>query len=268
MPVNDVPHRTLDDDLSLIAGAARQAGAIAMRYFRRDPEVWWKEGNSPVSKADLEVDRFLRRVLTEARPDYGWLSEETVDDKQRMSAARTFVVDPIDGTRAFIEERKAWCVSVAVVEGGRAIAGVLECPASGESFSAVQGAGARRNAEAIAVRKPGRELVLAGPKPMIRALPAHVYARVAPHPYVHSLACRLAMVADGRLDATFVRPDSHDWDVAAADVILAEAGGRILDGAGGRPHYAGPDPRLGPLAAGSGRLLETMAGVLSEIRVQ
>ncbi|MFC6489888.1 3'(2'),5'-bisphosphate nucleotidase CysQ [Nitratireductor sp. GCM10026969] len=267
MPVNDAPGPALADDRSLIARAAREAGRIAMRYFRNDPEVWWKEGNSPVSKADLEVDLFLRRTLTEARPDYGWLSEETIDSQERLSAARTFVVDPIDGTRAFIEGRRVWCVSIAVVEDGRAIAGVLECPASGETFSAALGAGARRDGEAITVRKPGRELLMAGPKPMIKALPAEVFARVAPHPYVHSLAYRLAMVAEGRLDATFVRPASHDWDVAAADIILAEAGGLIVDATGGRPRYGGPNPRLGPLAAGSGHLLETMAGVLSDIRV-
>lgn len=266
MPVNEAMSRALEDDLSLITQAAREAGEIAMGYFRRDPDVWWKAGNSPVTQADLEVDRFLRRTLTEARPDYGWLSEETADNPERLGAARTFVVDPIDGTRAFIEGRDVWCVSIAVVEEGRAIAGVLECPAKGELFSGARGAGAHRNGKAIAVREQGHELLLAGPKTMMKALPAEVYARVSPHPYVHSLAYRLAMVAEGRLDATFVRPSSHDWDVAAADLLLSEAGGQIVDGEKKRPLYAGPNPRLGPLAAGSGNLLEIMAGVLSGFR--
>nr|WP_246226285.1 3'(2'),5'-bisphosphate nucleotidase CysQ [Chelativorans xinjiangense] len=257
----DIGH-SLQEELSLIAQAADEAGRIAMRYFRRDPDVWWKEGQSPVSEADLEVDRFLRRTLTEARPAYGWLSEETVDDEERLGARRTFVVDPIDGTRAFLGGRDIWCVSIAVVEDGRAIAGVLDCPARGERFTATRGAGAWRNGQPITVRQAQPELVLAGPKAMMKDLPPDVHARVAPHPYVPSLAYRVAMVAEGRLDATFIKPSSHDWDLAAADVILGEAGGSIVDGARRRPRYAGPNPRLGALAAGSGLLLDVMAGAL------
>jgi len=266
LPVNERTVNAIEEDLALISEAAREAGRIAMRHFRRDPEVWWKEGKSPVSQADLEVDGFLRRLLSEKRPDYGWLSEETVDNEARLSARRTFVVDPIDGTRAFIDGRKVWCVSIAVVENGRAIAGVLDCPASGEFFSASLGAGAYRNGAPITVRKPGRDYAVAGPKNMLQGLPPDVYARVTPHPYIPSLAYRIAMVAGGALDATFIKPASHDWDLAAADVILSEAGGSVVDGTGKRPHYAGPNPRRGPLAAGSGRLLEIMADVVADIR--
>ena len=266
MPVNERVVNAIEEDLALISEAAREAGQIALRYFRRDPEVWWKEGKSPVSQADLEVDGFLRRLLLEKRPDYGWLSEETADNEARLSASRTFVVDPIDGTRAFIEGRNVWCVSIAVVEDGRAIAGVLDCPASGEFFSATLGGGARRNGSPIAVREPGRDYAVAGPRNMLHGLPPDVYARVTPHPYIPSLAYRVAMVAGGVLDATFIKPASHDWDLAAADVILSEAGGRIVDGSGKRPHYAGPDLRRGALAAGSGRLLEIMADVVAHIR--
>jgi myo-inositol-1(or 4)-monophosphatase len=265
LPVSEASF-TPAQELSLIVEAAREAGRIAMGYFRRDPEVWWKDGRSPVSQADLDVDLFLRRVLLEERPHYGWLSEETADNKERLNAPRTFVVDPIDGTRAFIDGRSSWCVSIAVVENGRAVAGVLDCPACGEIFSAVRGGGAHRDGRAISIKTPGRELSLAGPKNMIKALPPEIYSKVAPHPYVPSLAYRIALVASGALDATFVKPSSHDWDLAAADLILEEAGGSIVDGAMRRPHYAGPDPRRGPLAAGSGRLLEIMAGVVAEIR--
>ncbi|MCT7373859.1 3'(2'),5'-bisphosphate nucleotidase CysQ [Chelativorans salis] len=254
------------EELSLIALAADEAGRIAMRYFRQAPDVWWKDGQSPVSEADLEVDRFLRRTLIEARPAYGWLSEETVDDNERLGAKRTFVVDPIDGTRAFLGGRDIWCVSIAVVEDGRAIAGVLDCPARSERFAAVRGAGAWRNGQPIAVRQAQPEIVLAGPKAMMKNLPPDIYSRVVPYPYVPSLAYRVAMVADGRLDATFIKPSSHDWDLAAVDVILGEAGGGVVDGAHQRPCYAGPNPRLGPLAAGSGLLLDVMAGALADIR--
>ncbi|WP_274426963.1 3'(2'),5'-bisphosphate nucleotidase CysQ [Chelativorans sp. YIM 93263] len=267
MPVSDpVQTHAPEEDLAFIEDAAREAGRVAMRYFRRDPEVWWKEGASPVSQADLEVDQFLREHLLQARPSYGWLSEETADNKERLLAPRTFVVDPIDGTRAFIDGREVWCVSVAVVENGRAIAGVLDCPASDEFFSAARGGGAHRNGEPIRVKNAGRDLALAGPKNMMNRLPPALYARVSPHPYVPSLAYRIGLVASGMLDATFIKPASHDWDLAAADVILSEAGGSIVDGKHRRPQYAGPNPQLGALAAGSGDLLRIMSGVVGKLQ--
>ena len=251
------------DDLDLIATAAREAGEIAMRHFKRDPEVWLKDGRSPVSQADFDVDRFLRETLTRARPGYGWLSEETVDTHHRLSRLRTFVVDPIDGTRAFLDGRSTWCVSIAVVESGHSLAGVLECPAKGETYSAGRGRGATCNGRSIAVRKPGPDLTVAGPKSMINALPSEERTRTRPYPYVPSLAYRVALVAAGVIDATFVKPNSHDWDIAAADLILAEAGGAILDMSGERPRYAGTRLVHDALVAGSGALLATM---LSTIR--
>ncbi|MGO4842995.1 inositol monophosphatase family protein, partial [Rhizobiaceae sp. 2RAB30] len=93
------------------------------RYFKRNPQTWLKGGHSPVSEADYAVDHYLRETLTAARPDYGWLSEETADTPARLEARRTFVVDPIDGTRAFLEGASTWCVSIAVVEDGEPLAG-------------------------------------------------------------------------------------------------------------------------------------------------
>lgn len=254
------------EELKLIEEAAREAGEIAMSFFRRRPEVWMKQGQSPVSQADLEVDEFLCRRLLAARPDYGWLSEETADTPERLSAPRTFVVDPIDGTRAFIDGRSTWCISIGLVEEGRAIAGVLACPAKGEFFSAHRNGGAWQNESPIAVSQIGETLTMAGPKKMIKHLPPELYSRVVPHAYVPSLAYRLAMVARGSLDATFIKPASHDWDLAAADIILAEAGGSIVDGAFQRPHYAGPDPRRDALAAGHGGLLKAMVDVVANIQ--
>lgn len=262
MQANEAATTGLEAELQLIRDAAREGGEIAMRYFRKDPETWLKDGASPVSEADIAVDDFLRRTLLAARPDYGWLSEETVDDPERLSARRTFVVDPIDGTRAFIEGRKTWCVSIAVVENGVSLAGVLDCPAMGEIYQATEAGDAIRNGERIAVSKAGAQPRVAGPKQMIAKAPA--YVRSGPvMGYVPSLAYRIAMVATGELDATFVKPNSHDWDLAAADLILRQAGGEVLDTEGRRPLYAGPQPRHGALVAGSGALLRDMALVIA-----
>lgn len=262
MPANDAFLADLAADLRLIRDAAREAGEIAMRYFRNDPETWFKEGSSPVSEADIEVDEFLRRELLSARPDYGWLSEETADNRERLKARRTFVVDPIDGTRAFIEGKPTWCVSIAVVENGISLAGVLDCPAKQEIYEATQASDALLNGARIAVSAIAGEPRIAGPKQMISLAPP--YIRQGPViPYVPSLAYRIAMVASGQLDATFVKPNSHDWDLAAADVILRRAGGKVIDTHGAAPLYAGENPRHGALVAGSGKLLGDMAGVIS-----
>ncbi len=260
--VDDVRNTDLAEDLALLVAAAREAGQIAMRYFKQNQEVWMKAGISPVSEADFAVDKFLRETLLLARPDYGWLSEETVDAAARLDARRTFVVDPIDGTRGFLEGQSRWCVSIAVVEGGRSIAGVLECPARQETFTALPKAGAFKNGALLAVRKLGRQPEIGGPKNMIDALPSDIRDRVKRTAYIPSLAYRVAMIADGTLDASFVKPNSHDWDLAAADLILREAGGRLLDQHGRPPTYAGAEIRHGALVAGSGDLLAAMAEVI------
>ena len=256
---------TTSADLALIRDAAREAGTIAMRHFRNDPDVWMKNGTSPVSAADIAVDTFLRETLIEARPDYGWLSEETVDNPARLSRRRTFVVDPIDGTRAFIEGKNTWCVSIAVVEAGSPLAGVLECPAKGEFYEAGAAGPALLNGAELKIAAATSSLAgprVAGPKAMLQQSPS--WMRGGPEiPYIPSLAYRIAMVASGALDATFVRPNAHDWDLAAADLILRRAGGRLVERDGSAPAYAGADPRHGALAAGSGTLVEAMARVIA-----
>jgi myo-inositol-1(or 4)-monophosphatase len=257
-------------DLALIRDAAREAGTIAMRHFRNDPDVWMKNGTSPVSAADIAVDTFLRETLSLARPDYGWLSEETVDNPARLGRRRTFVVDPIDGTRAFIAGRDTWCVSIAVVEAGSPLAGVLECPALGEFYEAAEGGPALLNGAELRIAAASSSVAgspiagpkVAGPDAMLKRAPSWI--RGGPHiPYIPSLAYRIAMVAGGALDATFVKPNAHDWDLAAADLILRRAGGRLVERDGAAPAYAGADPRHGALAAGCGALLDAMARVIA-----
>lgn len=265
MPEADLTH-TLEEDLELIRVAAEEAGKIAMGYFGRDPEVWMKAGVSPVSEADYAVDAFLKGSLGAARPDYGWLSEETADTPDRLTAQRTFVVDPIDGTRAFLERKDVWCVSIAVVEEGRPLAGVLDCPAREEVYVAAPGRGATLNGAPIRVREPGRAPAVAGPNSLVKALPQR-WQPERGHPYIPSLAYRIAMLARGALDGTFVKANSHDWDLAAADLILAEAGGVIVDSAGRRLLYAGADHSHGMLAAaGSRALLDQMVRTIAEFR--
>lgn len=227
----EATNQTADsDDLQLIREAAAEAGKIALRYYGNNPEVWLKGGQSPVSEADLAVDRFLQAFLLQARPDYGWISEETATDQQRTGRERAFVVDPIDGTRAFLAGDDRWCVSIAVIDQGKPRCGVLDVPVRKEVLSAVSGQGAFQNGKPVAALLPadGRSYPVAMSRSHFNDLPEGFRSKTAFSPYVPSLAYRIAMVGRGELAGTFVRGGAHDWDLAAADLLLSEAGGRLL----------------------------------------
>ncbi|MCF3642287.1 3'(2'),5'-bisphosphate nucleotidase CysQ [Rhizobium sp. TRM95111] len=240
------------DDLVLLTAAAEAAGLRALDYFRKEPDVWWKnEGRSPVSAADLAANDILKAMLLSERPNYGWLSEETDDDSARLSAETVFVVDPIDGTRAFIAGKDVWCVSAAVVHRGRPVAGVLVAPALGEIFTAAGDGPALKNGLTVSVAAPQASdaLRIAGAEPLVHGLDRRSLGAVHRVAHVPSLAYRLAMVADGRIDGTLVMPNSHDWDLAAADLILQAAGGRLSRRDGTLLAYNGADVRHGLLCA-------------------
>lgn len=241
-------------DLALLLEAAQAASAVALRHFGKAPDSWDKpEGQGPVSDADLEVDRLLRAELTAARPDYGWLSEETADGPARLGAERVFVVDPIDGTRAFLAGEKAWAHSLAVVEHGRVTAGVVLLPMLGRTYAAELGAGATCNGAPIAV-SPRRELEAARVLATATQLQPHHWPNGVPAVERHfrpSLAYRLCLAAEGRFDAALTFRDAWEWDLAAGDLILREAGAVVTTRAGDPPHYNNPRPLIpGLIAAG------------------
>jgi len=220
-------------DLSLLEEAAREAGELALGFFGREPETWFKDNKSPVSEADMAVDRFLGEKLLAARSNYGWLSEETADDKSRLGAERVFVVDPIDGTRAFLAGGEEWTISIAVVEDGRPVAGAVFCPVRKELFLAEAGMGAHLNESELKVaqRSEIAGANLTGPHSIVsnRDVLAAGFVRTD---NIRSLAYRIALVAAARVDAAAARANAHDWDLAAADLLVQEAGGRLTDLAG------------------------------------
>jgi myo-inositol-1(or 4)-monophosphatase len=250
-----------DEDLGLILTAAVAAGDTALGYFRKTLDVRWKnEGRSPVSEADLAANDILKGRLLAARPDYGWLSEETDDDESRLVRETVFVVDPIDGTRAFIAGKDLWCVSVAIVHRGQPVAGVLYAPSLNEIFQATRDGEARKNGKAIAVREAesGAVLKVAAAEDVMGRLALPYRNTMMRVSHVPSLAYRLAMIADGRIDGTIVKRNSHDWDLAAADLILSRAGGALC-GLDGEPlSYNRPTVTHGVLGAASGTALPAL----------
>lgn len=253
-------------DLDLLATAAREAGETALGFFRRDPDVWRKAGGSPVSEADLAADRHLSSRLRGAQPNWGWLSEETVDGPERLERSRVFVVDPIDGTRAFLRGEAEWAVSVAVVEAGRPILAALFQPVTDTLFTAIAGRGAFR--DGVRLRASERtELAgarISGPKkysenPIFRQSSAFIGA------VVPSLALRIAHVADGHTDIAYGTGNAHDWDLAAADLLVHEAGGRLTSADGEPIRYNRAVPRHPPLVAAVPGLHEEARRLLARL---
>lgn len=260
---------SISDDLELITRFAVEAGELALPYFRGDADldIQLKAGDSPVSAADFAVNEYLEQNLKAARPEYGWLSEETEDNdvQHRINAPRTYIVDPIDGTRGFIEGRSQWCISVSVVEKSRPIAAVLVCPARGEVFQASLGGGAYLNQEKIVLssNRPER-IILGGPRIFLDVMDGKSDEVFERHIHVPSLAYRIAMVATGRLTATFVKPNAHDWDIAAADLILHEAGGILCDENGDKFDLNTQSPIKSTMCASHPSMLDDMLAIVRE----
>jgi len=238
-----------------LVAAVREAGALALKSFKAPVKSWFKSGNSPVSEADIAVDALLRERLEASGLACGWLSEETEDDPARLAARQVWIVDPIDGTRAFLAGLPDWSISVALAEAGRPILAALFAPVTGELFLASAGEGATCNDHPI-VAKAGASLAgirVAGPKRYIDGMAA-IEPTLAAAPKVHSLALRLAWVAQGRLDIAFTGTNSHDWDLAAADLLVHEAHGALTTLAGNVLTYNRPTPTHDALfAAASSR---------------
>jgi len=225
-------------DLVLIEGAVREAGEIARHYYGGEYRRWSKNRGEPVTEADLAIDRFLRDTLEHARPDYGWLSEETGRDTARPQASRRFIVDPIDGTTAFLKVRPHFSISVAVAENGRAVAGVVYNPILEVFFAAAEGGGARMNGNPVHVSECAalENCRMLGAKDMF-AEPAWPGMQIESR---SSVAYRMALVAAGTFDAAVVLSAKHDWDMAAGDVIVREGGGRVSARDGSPLRFDGP----------------------------
>lgn len=220
-----------------------------MDYFGEGSRLkhWEKRPGDPVSAADMAADAFLKDTLLNARPDYGWLSEESCAEPG--SSGRTFVVDPIDGTRAFIKGRTDFCVSLAIVENGQPLTAVICAPARGEFYTSARGEGAACNAARLQV---SAQSSIAGAKLLgdagrlgdLRAIGAQTT-------HINSVALRLALTAAGEADGLVAVRPKNDWDLAAGHLIVAEAGGRISSPDGTRLAYDSPGHRQpAPIAAG------------------
>jgi myo-inositol-1(or 4)-monophosphatase len=247
-------------ELDLAIRAARAAGEAIMRAFRVEQEVRYKSADQPVTEADLSADRILHRILLGERPEYGWLSEETADSPERLRRERLWVVDPIDGTNSFVLGRPEFAVCVGLVDRGRAVVGVVHNPATGEMFHALDGGGAFCDGAPIRVSDVGLEgepRIVASRWEMKRGeFDAFQGAwRVEP---LGSTAYKMCRVAQGGAEAFVSRGPKAEWDVAAAVVIVREAGGMVSRLDGQAPEFNQPEPSWRGIAASNGHVHDAL----------
>jgi len=256
-------------DLDLALRAARAAGEVVMPAFRSGAEVRYKSPEQPVTDADLAADRVLHDLLLGERPEYGWLSEETRDSPERLGKARLWVVDPIDGTNSFVKGRAEFAISIALVDAGEPVIGIVFNPATGELYHAVTGGGAFLNDAPIHVTRTdesaGARTLFASRWEMGRGELDHFAApwQVVP---MGSTAYKMAKVADGTADVFVSSGPKNEWDVAGAAVIVTEAGGTVTGPTGHPFRYNQPDPAWRGVVASNGLLHDSVIALTRDHR--
>jgi myo-inositol-1(or 4)-monophosphatase len=252
-------------ELETAEHAAREAGAIIMGYFGKEYVIEEKSKNNPVTTADLEANKKIQEILLGRYPEDGWLSEESKDDLKRLKAPRVWVIDPIDGTKEFIEKVPQFAVSIGLVVGGRAKVGVVYNPAQDKFYKAAKGLGASLNGRPIHVSTrasvEGATLVVSRSEPRKRFQPFAELCNVQP---VGSIAFRLALVGGGEGDGMLTFRALHEWDVCGGVAIVEEAGGIVLDGQGNEVAFNREDSLCRGLVAANPELGRTLHKMLTQ----
>ncbi|MEO0568189.1 MAG: 3'(2'),5'-bisphosphate nucleotidase CysQ [Pseudomonadota bacterium] len=252
-------------DLALLIEAARAAGELSCQFSGQEAHKWEKPGGAgPVTEVDLAVNALLKEQLRSARPEYGWLSEETEDSRTRLDRDTVFIIDPIDGTRSFIEGSNTWAHALAVAHKGEVTAAVIYLPMRDKLYGAAKGQGATLNQVPI---QTGTQEELSGAdvlaaRPVLDEKHWRSKAPDIKRSYRPSLAYRLALIAEGRFDAMLTLRKTWEWDIAAGDLIAREAGAVISDRNGEPLRFNNPEPKLNGVILANQVLHSKLAGML------
>ncbi|MBF0414600.1 MAG: 3'(2'),5'-bisphosphate nucleotidase CysQ [Magnetococcales bacterium] len=252
----------IETHLPTMIQAARAAGALIMGHFRlgqdrsKSGKILEKGPDHPVTQADLEANEAIRNLLMASTPDYGWLSEETADSQDRLHKQRVWIVDPLDGTKEFIQGFPEFAVSIALVEEGRPVCACLYNPAKVELFTAIAGKGSRKNDRPI---QTSRTTQL---KHAVCLTSRSETSRGEWEPFkdeftlktTGSIAYKLALLASGAADFTFTLTPKNEWDVAAGILLVLEAHGQVTDKMGMRISFNQPSPKLSAILSSNGQL--------------
>jgi len=256
----------MNDEIEIVKEAAVEAGKLILNYYKADYEIRDKGYHNPVTTADHASDKRLKEILTQSFPEYGWLSEETVDSKKRLKNERVWVVDPLDGTKEFIEGVPHFVVSIALVENGVPIIGVLYNPVTNELFEASKGQGARLNNETIhcSQKHDLRDMVILNSRSETRKglwdSYISTFHELKP---IGSVAYKLGLTAAGKADIFASLRPKNEWDICAGNCIINESGGRLIDLYGNEREYNQENTRLEPgLIAGDIKAVEKTFSIL------
>ena len=222
----------MNTDLKLALDASKKAGKLIMQYFCKDYEIKEKGYKNPVTTADNEADKFLKSTLTKARPSYGWLSEETVDSYERLNNQRVWIVDPLDGTKEFIEGIPHFVVSIALVENGFPILGVLHNPVTNETFHAAKGYGAffNGNQSYCTNKNSSMKMLILNSRSETRSGLWEPYKNFFLElKAIGSVAYKMGLTASGKADIFVTLKPKNEWDICAGTCLINEAGGKVLD---------------------------------------
>jgi myo-inositol-1(or 4)-monophosphatase len=246
----------LDLDFALLRATVREAAELALSFKTGAIAHGRKDDGSPVSEADHAVDQLLAARLRTARPDYGWLSEESAPDLKRHGAQRTFILDPIDGTRDFLRGGKDWTVAISIIEEGTPILAVIANPARDETYEARAGRGAYLNGRRIFASKASH---LEGARIVVSRSAAAKNPWRGPWPGAvltgaNALAYRLALVASGEADVAFALNPKWEWDIAAGALLVSEAGGAITSASGAPLQFNSPEAKVSGFIAAAPKL--------------
>jgi myo-inositol-1(or 4)-monophosphatase len=266
------------DELKLAMDAGRQAGAITLKYYGGRIEAQDKNQDSgyhdgdfnPLTQADIETDTYLKTALLDPYPHYGWLSEETADTPQRLNQSTLWIVDPIDGTREFIQGIPEYVVSIALVENGEPTVGVIYNPATDELFASLKGGGTHLNGKRVFCTETSsldQAVLTVSRSETKRGEIAPFESSVKEIRPLGSVAYKLAVVAAGLADLNFSVQSKNEWDVVAGDLLMREAGGLMLDLSGQPRRYNQADPLIkGGLAAGNPQLAQAAVKLITARR--
>tara|TARA_S200000501_G_scaffold8750_1_gene7863 strand:+ start:85106 stop:85882 length:777 start_codon:yes stop_codon:yes gene_type:complete len=256
----------LISDLNIAQNAAIEAGAIILNYYKSDYQIKHKGYHNPVTTADFESNKKLKEILLGERPDYGWLSEETVDSPHRLNKEKVWIVDPIDGTKEFIEGVPNFVVSIGLVDCGKPIIGVLYNPVTNEIFTAIKGFGSFLNNKPVRCRAKEnlKEMVILNSrsetdKGLWKEF-KNIFGELKP---IGSVAYKLGLTAAGRADVFASLRPKNEWDICAGDCIINEAGGKLIDLNGEERKYNQRNTLLTPgIIAGKDQAVDKIFKVL------
>jgi myo-inositol-1(or 4)-monophosphatase len=253
----------MERELAELTSTIKRAGARALELSKQGFEVHTKKDRSPVTTADLEVNRILHEMWRTRFPDDAWLSEESPDDQARLNKARVWVVDPIDGTKAFVNRLPEFCISVGLVENGTPVLGAILNPSTDELFTALRHKGLFLNGTPITLSSPIGSMshIMVTPWELRNGrwdgLNSHIQCRP-----MYSIAHSLALVAAGRVQATLTIEPENEWDLAAGVLLIQESGGTVADADGRAFIFNQPTPRFRGVIAVSATAREDLRPLL------